>query len=205
VALADGKITGEQFDRALEALSPVSYQTLCEDLHQSWEEFERLDQVVDEKLGRDAPSLLEVRKALEDCRTLLGDMGRKKGGLAPASPAQVPESIPARETASQLWPATATVIAQDPQLTAESSGPRGHLADMTLEPQNRADALRRLEALAVYFRRTEPHSPVSYLVQRAVRWGEMPLEAWLQDVINDEGVLSRVRETLGLKDLDGSS
>jgi hypothetical protein len=33
----------------------------------------------------------------------------------------------------------------------------------------------------------------------------MPLEAWLQDVINDEGVLSRVRETLGLKDLDGSS
>src|SRR5215471_16937317 len=59
-ALADGKITGEQFDRALEALSPVSYQTLCEDLNQSWEEFERLDQVVDEKLGRDAPSLLEV-------------------------------------------------------------------------------------------------------------------------------------------------
>ena len=71
-------------------------------------------------------------------------------------------------------------MAQDPQRTAEFSGPRGQLADMTLEPQNRADALRRLEALAVYFRRTEPHSPVSYLVQRAVRWGEMPLEAWLQ-------------------------
>ena len=96
-------------------------------------------------------------------------------------------------------------MAQDPQHITEFSGPRGQLAEMTLEPHNRADALRRLEALAVYFRQTEPHSPVSYLVQRAVRWGEMPLEAWLQDVINDEGVLSRVRETLGLKDLDGSS
>jgi type VI secretion system protein ImpA len=135
----------------------------------------------------------------------MGDIGKKKGGLAPASPAQVPETTPAEETASQPWPATATVMAQDPQHPAEFSGARGQLVNMTLEPQNRADALRRLEALAVYFRRTEPHSPVSYLVQRAVRWGEMPLEAWLQDVINDEGVLSRVRETLGLKDLDGSS
>jgi type VI secretion system protein ImpA len=204
-ALADGKITGEQFDKALEAMSPVAYQTLCEDLNQGWEEFGRLDQVVDEKFGRDAPSLLEVRKALEDCRTLMGDIGKKKGVLAPAPPVQVPESTPVVETASQPWTITATVMAQDPQHITEFSGPRGQLAEMTLEPHNRADALRRLEALAVYFRQTEPHSPVSYLVQRAVRWGEMPLEAWLQDVINDEGVLSRVRETLGLKDLDGSS
>jgi len=204
-ALADGKITGKQFDKALDAMSPASYQTLCEDLNQSWEEFGRLGQVVDEKFGRDAPSLLGVRKALEDCRTLMSDIGKKKGGLVPASLAQVPESTPAGETASQPRSITATVMTQDPQRTAEFSGPRGQLADMTLEPQNRADALRRLEALAVYFRQTEPHSPVSYLVQRAVRWGEMPLEAWLQDVINDEGVLSRVRETLGLKDLDGSS
>jgi type VI secretion system protein ImpA len=204
-ALADGKITGEQFDKALEAMSPVAYQTLCEDLNQSWEEFGRLDQVVDEKFGRDAPSLLEVRKALEDCRTLMGDIGKKKGVLAPASPVQVLESTPAVGTASQLSPIGTIVMAQDPQHITEFSGPRGQLAEMTLEPHNRADALRRLEALAVYFRQTEPHSPVSYLVQRAVRWGEMPLEAWLQDVINDEGVLSRVRETLGLKDLDGSS
>jgi type VI secretion system protein ImpA len=37
-------------------------------------------------------------------------------------------------------------------------------------------------------------------VQRAVQWGEMPLEAWLEEVINDGTVLARVRETLGLKD-----
>src|SRR5262245_25024697 len=66
-ALAEGKITGEQFDKAIETMSPGAYQTLCEDLHQSWEEFERLDQVVDEQFGRDAPGLLDVREALKDC------------------------------------------------------------------------------------------------------------------------------------------
>jgi type VI secretion system protein ImpA len=76
---------------------------------------------------------------------------------------------------------------------------------VSLELQSRADALRQLAAVADYFRRTEPHSPVSYLIQRAVRWGAMPLEAWLQNVIHDESVLDQLRETLGLKDSDNHS
>jgi type VI secretion system protein ImpA len=63
--------------------------------------------------------------------------------------------------------------------------------------QNSRDAIKRLADLAEYFRKTEPHSPVSYLVTRAVKWGEMPLEMWLQDVIKDESVLFQLRQTLG--------
>ncbi len=64
--------------------------------------------------------------------------------------------------------------------------------------QNRQDALKRLSEVAEYFRKSEPHSPVSYLVNRAVKWGEMPLESWLQDVIKDEAVIFQLRETLGI-------
>jgi len=63
--------------------------------------------------------------------------------------------------------------------------------------QGRADALKRLGQLADYFRKAEPHSPISYLVNRAIKWGNMPLETWLQDVIKDESVLSELRQTLG--------
>jgi len=63
----------------------------------------------------------------------------------------------------------------------------------------RQDALRRLAEVADYFRRTEPHSPVSYLVQRAIAWGHMPLETWLGEVIKDSSLLESLRETLGLK------
>jgi type VI secretion system protein ImpA len=34
-------------------------------------------------------------------------------------------------------------------------------------------------------------------VQRAVKWGGMPLDDWLQEVIKDETVLGQLRETLG--------
>ncbi|MGE5347615.1 MAG: ImpA family type VI secretion system protein, partial [Acidithiobacillales bacterium] len=69
----------------------------------------------------------------------------------------------------------------------------------------RDQALAQLAQVADYFRRTEPHSPVSYLVQRAISWGQMPLDAWLHDVIKDANTLSHLRETLGLKDDAGSA
>jgi type VI secretion system protein ImpA len=64
--------------------------------------------------------------------------------------------------------------------------------------RTRAEALKQLQRVADFFRRTEPHSPVSYLVQRAARWGQMPLEEWLQEVIKNTDVLGEVKETLGL-------
>jgi type VI secretion system protein ImpA len=70
--------------------------------------------------------------------------------------------------------------------------------------QSRNEALRRLADIAEYFRQTEPHSPVSYLVQRAIKWGTMPLDVWLGDVVKEESVLGQLRETLGIKSNNGS-
>jgi type VI secretion system protein ImpA len=63
--------------------------------------------------------------------------------------------------------------------------------------QSRADAIKRLSDIAEFFRKSEPHSPISYLIQRAVKWGNMPLESWLADVISDESVVSQIKQTLG--------
>ncbi len=68
---------------------------------------------------------------------------------------------------------------------------------------NRKEALRRLAEIAAFFQKTEPHSPVSYLVQRAVKWGNMGLETWLQEVIKDQTVLFQLRETLGVDGSEG--
>lgn len=64
--------------------------------------------------------------------------------------------------------------------------------------RTRADALRQLRAVADFFRRTEPHSPVAYLAERGAQWGEMPLHDWLRSVVKDEGVLGQVEELLGI-------
>src|SRR5450830_767077 len=56
--------------------------------------------------------------------------------------------------------------------------------------QNRIQALQQLRLVADFFRRTEPHSPVAYLAERAASWGEMPLHVWLRSVIKDPAVVA---------------
>ncbi len=53
--------------------------------------------------------------------------------------------------------------------------------------------------MAEYFHKTEPHSPVAFLIERAIKWGEMPLDQWLEEVIKNNEILGQVRETLGIK------
>ena len=198
MALADGKITGEQFDKAVEATSPTFYKALFEDLNQTWEEYERLDRMVEEKFGREAPSLLQLKQSIESCRVLIGEIAQQKGVLEPTPTPREPEPTPAPVAEHEPESSPAPQPRSRPVISLSQRA-------VPLEPQNRADALRRLAAVADYFRRTEPHSPVAYLVQRAVRWGEMPLEEWLRDVIANEDVLARVHETLGLKHSDTGS
>ncbi|MFS2003771.1 type VI secretion system protein TssA [Duganella sp. CT11-25] len=64
-------------------------------------------------------------------------------------------------------------------------------------PQNRAQALLQLRLVADFFRRTEPHSPVAYLADKAASWGDMPLHVWLRAVIKDPAAIAGVEELLG--------
>ncbi|MFZ4875329.1 type VI secretion system protein TssA [Janthinobacterium sp. Mn2066] len=61
----------------------------------------------------------------------------------------------------------------------------------------RHQALAQLRQVADFFRRTEPHSPVAYLADKAASWGEMPLHVWLRAVVKDQGTLAQLDEMLG--------
>ena len=179
-ALKEGKLEGEKFDKAVAGTPLTHCNALLEQLSECWEAYEQLDQVLEEKYGEAAPSLRAVKDAVGECRSLMDSIVKKKGGVG----------LGTKET---------------PEVGAEEAGAAGTTASVGavsggIEPRDRSEALRRLAAVAEFFRKTEPHSPISYLLQRAARWGEMPLEEWLREVIKDDAVLGGVRETLGIKE-----
>lgn len=65
-------------------------------------------------------------------------------------------------------------------------------------PGGRLEAIQSLRKTAAWFRAQEPHSPVAHLVERAARWAEMPLEAWLREVVKDAPALAQLEELLSL-------
>lgn len=86
-----------------------------------------------------------------------------------------------------------------PAVLADGQGvTKGAVPTMAAGPlQDRHQALAQLRAVADFFRRTEPHSPVAYLADRAASWGDMPLHVWLRAVIKDPAAIAGVEELLG--------
>ncbi|MDN2709116.1 type VI secretion system protein TssA [Janthinobacterium sp. SUN118] len=67
----------------------------------------------------------------------------------------------------------------------------------------RQQALAQLRQVAEFFRRTEPHSPVAYLADKAASWGELPLHLWLRAVVKDQGTLAQLDDMLGTGSANG--
>lgn len=126
-----------------------------------------LEGVVDRRLGAEGPGFSAAKDALQSVIR----------GIAPLGAATTP-----------------TVGGND---GAHGQG-QPTLAINLGEPlQTRAQALSQLRLVADFFRRTEPHSPVAYLADKAASWGDMPLHVWLRAVIKDPGAIAGVEELLG--------
>jgi type VI secretion system protein ImpA len=144
----------------------------------------RLQASVDARLGDDAPSFVAPRGALDKAMDELTRLEREcnfaEMPAADATPSEDPDVAPA--TPSPGMP----------------NAPRvpGRI-------ETRAQALDQLRLVAAFFRSTEPHSPVAYLADKAVRWSEMPLHEWLRAVVKDGGSLSHLEEMLGIQKLEG--
>jgi len=135
---------------------------------------EQLQLVVDARLGAEGPAFGPAREAVL----------RAVAQAARAAPSEVSAA------------GTGTAGAEE-----EGAGARAR-AGMAVQrrpamPDTREHALAQLRLVAEFFRRTEPHSPVAYLAEKAARWGELPLHEWLRAVVKDPAQLAQLDELLG--------
>ncbi|HLH39495.1 MAG TPA: type VI secretion system protein TssA [Bryobacteraceae bacterium] len=167
-ALAGGAISPEEFEKGFET-TPLAFSQLVYDNLIALSEFLRdFGEFCDEKFGDSSPDFSPLRNAIEEVQQTAKMLLIRKGGLQTPAPqpaqapvelaiatpvAPLPQSVPAAAAAA---PAAAPI--------AVSSGP---------EPASIDDATQRIIALSRYLRAQLPYSPISYLMIRALRWGEL--------------------------------
>jgi type VI secretion system protein ImpA len=64
---------------------------------------------------------------------------------------------------------------------------------------SREEALRLLEEIGQYFRRTEPHSPLSYTIEDLIRRGRMPLPELLAELLQDSMARHNLLTAAGIR------
>lgn len=139
-----------------------------------------LGQALDPLFLEHAPSMSNMTQLLEQMRSLVEGELHKRGVRPQAS--------------AQSENATAPVVAHsvEDRTAPESRAASGAIRD-------RADAYARLAETAEFLMRLEPHSPVPYLVRRAIEWGHLnTVELYQELFLRLEGQLS-IFEVLGIE------
>jgi type VI secretion system protein ImpA len=187
-AEAEKRVTGEDWRKAKSATTREFIEARFALINECWDEFKLLDAEMDAKYARETPGLGEFKKSLDEIRTLVDLLVKERQKAEPREDESGGEES-----------------GEEGEAVAVSASGGGGFAVSGGAVRSRQDALKRLSEIAAFFRQTEPHSPVSYAVDRAVKWGNMPLEAWLADVLKDGATLESVREVLGFNTGNNSS
>lgn len=187
-ALQDGKINAEIFQRAVVLSSTDFLRDQHARVNTCLDQLALLTATLDELLSDDAPVFRELREHLEQCVQLVERLLTDRGESIALEVEAPSETIDAESSSSMT-----SVVA--PSAATAAGG--GLAAALRTTPRTREEAFELLNGVAQFFKQTEPHSPVPYLVERAIRWGRMPLEEWLRDVIHEDQVVDNIRETLG--------
>jgi len=179
------RVTAEMWRKETAATRRATCEKVNFLLEECWAAYNDLNRVIEEKFNRNqAPGITGLKKALDEVHSQVKKLLEEK---------RIEEPDAVFETAD------------DAEAGADGTdGADGRSGGVGGPVKNRQDALKRLAEIADFFQKTEPHSPVSYLVQRAVKWGHMGLDTWLQDVIKDNSIIEQVRQTLGFNTNDGA-
>jgi type VI secretion system protein ImpA len=135
--------------------------------------WQALVEILDTRAGAEAPPTGQVRDLVEQIRQAVERWARPAAGPEPAVEAPTPSA-----TGEGAIPIAAA--------------PAGRLA-------TRDEALRLLSEIADFFRRTEPHSPLAYTLQEAVRRGRLTWPELLAEIVPDAGSRAAILTSLGIQ------
>jgi type VI secretion system protein ImpA len=162
-------------DKAVLATTGEASQIVVDDLEAAITELNTVNTALSERMGSVAPSLGGLQKALDDCLSLAQQIRAKKAGAAPGV------GLAAASVEGGVAPGVAGVAMQ--------VGPLASREQVYRQIATAADALRAME----------PHSPIPYLLDRAVTLGDLSFPELMKVLVRDAQVLAAMNRELGIE------
>lgn len=184
----EGAVTLDAFNQAVAETSVEFFLKLLDDLKgagQAFADFTALLREKEEKYRADGgqpflPPSSKIREVLDEClrqcrgmtKDILPKLGSQDEGLdsGAGSVGHAGSSNQGADTRS--------------------------LAGLSVE--TRQEAFQTLLRVSDYFRRTEPHSPISYALEQVVRWGNMSLPQLLAELVSDRSTREEIFKRAGI-------
>jgi type VI secretion system protein ImpA len=175
-----GAVPLETLEREARAAGMARFGKLLADARDARDAWQEMANIMDERAGADGPSTTAIRDLLS---SIIETVTR----FAPA------------EAVAADAGAVAGEASEGGVAVAGGGGGFSGISAGAGAGASREDALRALGEIANYFRRTEPHSPLSYTLDEAVRRGRMSWPDLLSEVVADVDTRNNILTSLGIR------
>ncbi|PPC76265.1 type VI secretion system protein TssA [Pokkaliibacter plantistimulans] len=165
--LKAGAVEMSAITTAARETSTEQFQQLHDQLLAAMAAYQQLVACMDQAVGSPIPSS-RISKRLEECLACVRHLAGDRIKVPKPAVEEVADISLSGEGAEPL-PGTA------------AAAPNG-----VLQLQQREQAIQTLVQVSEFFRKTEPHSPMSYAIDQVVRWSELSLPELLQELIADQ-------------------
>lgn len=177
-----GSVSLEDVEHSIRETSDSFFIELDRDVQDAIAAFSKLSAAMDAAMSGEPQPTSYIRKALEACALQISAITAPIIAKNKANLEQ--EQHHEKEQHSDTNDHSTT-----------SSGVDGQL-------NSRAQAINNLETIADFFRRTEPHSPMSYAIEQVIRWSDLSLPELLQELIQDGEARNGFFKLSGIKTED---
>jgi type VI secretion system protein ImpA len=182
-----GDVSMDLFTASVRQTPSGFFVDLAADIAEAQQAFEQMNATLKEKAGADAPPSSKIREMLEAVQSAIRFVAGDKLAAAAAEAAEAAPAAAAEEGA--------TVQATD--------AAAGGAAKRANGAYTRDQAFADLSRIAEFFRKTEPHSPISYTIDEVVRRGKLPLPDLLAELIQDVNQRKAFMVAAGIKPPEG--
>ena len=195
------QLTLSDYNHAIKTSSKTWQQALMANLRAVTEQWQTLTDQLNDLMGMDAPVFAPVTDLLvaltQHLRPLIPDYSDNNSMSAQEIVADTMDSMGDSDSAMSD---SSGQSASTKNVTSTSFNPsnRDHQS-------NRQQALKLLGQIQDYFATNEPHSPVTFLLGRAIDWADMPLDQWLTHIIKNEDQLAMLSDMIGIQPKRDSS
>ncbi|MBO0127834.1 MULTISPECIES: type VI secretion system protein TssA [Rhizobium/Agrobacterium group] len=167
----------EELYRAASEAGVAAMSSHLSEVNACLSSFDAIMAVLTERCGQSAPPSSNIRNTLIEAAAAIRTLGGRD--LEPAPVEQAPAAIAGTDESGQ------------PVIRAAVVSPEGI--------SSRDEAFETLLSVARYFRRTEPHSPISLSIETLVRRGRMDFSELLAELLPEAQVRNAVLTAAGIK------
>lgn len=187
----DGATSMAAFAQSVAETPAPHFREVLEAVEECLAALAAMSSAFDAVAGMDSPSISALRDLLEQVKGALRHFAADKL----ASAAALAENEAAAAAATEV-----------PAGEATAAGGTATVVVRRIEGYaSREDALAELTRIATYFRKSEPHSPISYTIEDAVRRARMSLPDLLMELAEDPLQIKRILLAAGIRSEEPAS